>query len=200
MIDVTLLPYDLRDVIFSIYAAGVRLRLHRRVFGHVAQVCGADKCACWLDWLAHALQYPQTKPTRGVAFVGDPTGKAACIDLLSRLMPTCQGHDMVQSSWMAHPALEAARAVVVHEPSHRLIPEVCSLISDSVIFLRRPGQPTRIVDSFHRMVVLPGSYFPEILDRRLLTIRCCPPVESLSISEIHWLKVSLMHRPIHKDL
>ena len=192
MIDVGSLPHDLQELIFTFYVNGVRERL--QLHHHVTRTCGVGS-SYWLDWLAHALQYPSVKPHHGVALVGDPTGRANLVDMLQHLLPTCRGHETVQRSWMLHPLLERALAVIVYEPTPRLKSELATLLVEKTVTIRRPSQPVRIVRSSHRMVILPGRYMPSFGDR-MVTIQCEPQTQQLSGLEIQALKTMLLRRSV----
>ena len=95
MIAIPELPYELRELIWTEYYDGLRMRRADYIARMVLHIqirtfCQTDENANinrLLDWMAHLLQFPNIKPQRGIVLVGPPRcGKTSFINFLAMLL------------------------------------------------------------------------------------------------------------------
>ena len=200
MMDVAALPCDVQRLIFDWYLSGVRLRMLRLrglVLRQISTVLGADTCDHVLDWLAHAVQYPTSKPKIAIALWGHRRGQETLVDLVSQLLPTLAMHDTALRNWASHPALETSKAIVVYDPvPSRSLADLKALIQDDAIAIRLPQQPVRVIHSVHRVLIVLTNDRP-LSQRQVLAARCAAPTgDRLNTAAVNAFRQYLMKREI----
>ena len=169
----------------------------RSALDYLDVLCGGDADAreYLIEWLSHLLKYPNTKPRRALALVGRAP---SFLDLLSQLVPIVEVHDSIHADWRSLPSLESARVVVAHPPNSSS--KLRALLSADVIERRRPQQPSRIVRSFHRVLIISGRELWEG-ERSVETIVCTgdDAIKVPTLRAVEALRGWLMRRPVKEE-
>jgi len=178
------LPHDVQGHVWDLYRGGLHSRIrerHRHVASKVVEqigvLCNKDAEArdYLLDWLAHLLQEPGTKPGKAIALVGrEGCGKRMLINFISRLAPTLYTDDPQREVYGRFNAtMELARLVVIDGWEKVNVHKLKSLISDDSIAIRERQGPLRSATSHHRVMLLVDE-MPHSLQgaRRVYPIHC----------------------------
>ena len=164
MPSVTALPPALQELIQTAYCDALRARTERRsllvMLDHVRMLCQTDvKSDALLDWMAHMLQFPHSKPQRGFVLVGPPRcGKTCFANLVALLL----GQDSVWQSTTLRPRsnellLDATLVILTGCNVSEELVRINSLISDQTI---THDQDSIVAPSFHRVLVTTTVFPP----------------------------------------
>ena len=107
-------------------------------------------------------------------------------------------HRESHADWGSLPSLESARVVVAHPPNSSS--KLRALLSADVIERRRPQQPSRIVRSFHRVLIIRGRELWEG-ERSVETIVCAgdDAIKVPTLRAVEALRGWLMRRPVKEE-
>ena len=164
MPSVTALPPALQELIQTAYCDALRARTERHsllvMLDHVRMLCQTDvKSDTLLDWMAHMLQFPHSKPQRGFVLVGPPRcGKTCFANLVALLL----GQNSVWQSTTLRPRsnellLDATLVILTDCNVSEELVRINSLISDQTI---THDQDSIVAPSFHRVLVTTTVFPP----------------------------------------
>ena len=173
------LPHDLQGHVWGLYTEGLHDRYTARqqhaihaansLLAQVDALCDAPSRDYLLDWIAHMLKFPATKPSRAVVLIGEERGGMdMLLTLLSRLVPTLQTREPRRDVF-GHRNLEMARLIVIDEPARLHMPSLKALLTEHRLTLREG----RSIASQHRvMLTLPEPRASLEDARRFFPIHC----------------------------
>lgn len=185
MIDITELPGDLQDYIWSKFHSDLRKRMGTIQYHLLKLVLTEANVICVLDWMAHMLQYPNIKPQKAILLVG-PQGCGK--NLFATLLTLLFGHDHVfRTTTLSEHFNESMEGkTLVHLDGCDIrneLPHIYSLISDKMFTIRRFGQHPYDVPSYHRVLLTIEFFSPLLIHSKAFqqhfTIVLC---ESVSFS------------------
>ena len=178
------LPYDLQGHVWGLYTEGLKDRYTARqqraiqaatsLLAQLDALCDVPSRDYLLDWIAHMLKFPTTKPSKAVVLIGEERGGMdMLITLLSRLVPTLQTREPRRDVF-GHRNLEMAHLVgVIDEPARLHMPSLKLLLTDHLLAVREGRSKYVSIASQHRVMLTLLEPRASLEDaRRFFPIHC----------------------------